>query len=238
MLRARYMRFPKTYDFRKLHRRANNRCTSDDDADARKAYAMYTEHDSCRSFGTKGRSYMPEYIYCVSCMANSEMAVARSIEEILRIRAVYLSYDREERKNGVWRVVTHPMHWGYVFLYADTPVDPMRIYAVEHVCCVLRYSDGECSLRGGDRDFAEWALACNGHIGLSRALLVGDKTRIIDGPLKDYEGVIQSIDRHRRRALVNVTVGDDVKPIHMYFEWLTLESGRLVKFHSGRQHSQ
>lgn len=179
--------------------------------------------------GTKGRSFMPDYICCISCMANAEAAVARNIGESMHIRAVYLSYDREEWKNGAWRVVTHPMYWGYVFLYADAPIDLPRLYVVEHVNRVLQYSDGESNLRGGDRAFAQWALMCDGHIGLSRALLVGDKTRIIDGPLKDYEGVIQSIDRHRRRALVNVAVGDDVKPICMYFEWLTVRDGQLVK---------
>ena len=179
--------------------------------------------------GTKGRSYMPEYCYCISCMANSETVVARSIEERLRIRAVYLRYEREERKKGVWRVVTHPMFWGYIFLYADEPVDIYRLYQIEHVTLVLRYSDGESNLRGEDRAFAEWVLACDGHIALSKALLVGDKTRIIDGPLKDYEGVIKRIDRHKRLAWVDVSVGGRSKPIQMYFEWLTVQDGQMIR---------
>ena len=177
---------------------------------------------------------MPDYIYCVSCMANSETAVARSIAERLHIRAIYLSYDREERKNGEWRVVTHPMYWGYVFLYADGPLELLRLYQIEHVNLVLQYSDGESNLHGEDRTFAEWVLQCDGHIGLSQALLIGDRTRIIDGPLKNYEGVIKSIDRHKRLAWVNVAVGNDVKPIRMYFEWLTVQDGNMVRLRESK----
>ena len=172
---------------------------------------------------------MPDYVYCISCMANSEMAVARTIEDSLHIRAIYLSFDREERKNGEWRIVTHPMYWGYVFLYADAPVELLRVYQIEHVNSVLQYSVGDGNLRGEDRAFAQWAFNCDGHIGLSRALLVGDKARIIDGPLKNYEGVIKRLDRHKRLAWVNVSVGDDVKPIRMYFEWLTVQDGRMIR---------
>ena len=172
---------------------------------------------------------MPDYIYCVSCMANSEAVVARSLEERLDVRAVCLSYDREERKNGVWRVVTHPMLWGYVFLYADEPVELSRIYQIDPVNLVLRYDDGDCNLRGGDRAFALRVLACDGRIGLSQALLVGGKTRIVGGPLKNYEGVIKSFDRHKRFAWVDVNIGNETKPIRMYFEWLTVQDGTMVR---------
>lgn len=172
---------------------------------------------------------MPKYIYCVSCMANSDAIVARDAERMLHVRAISLSFDREEHKNGQWTVKTYPLLWGYVFLYADQPINITRIYKIEHVNRVLQYGDGESNLFGNDRDFAEWVLQYDGHIGLSKALLVGDRTRIIDGPLKEYEGIIRSVNRQKGKALVDITIGGTVKPTWLYFEWMTVQDGQLVK---------
>lgn len=102
----------------------------------------------------------------------------------------------------------------------------------------MQYGYGESNLTGEDRLFAEWVLQCNGHVGLSKALLVGNKTRIIDGPLKDYEGSIRKIDRHKRRAWVDITIGDEVKSIQMYFEWLTVQDGDLIRLRDSRDYLQ
>lgn len=202
---------------------------------------MYTKYDSCLAGETARRGealLIPEYIYCVSCMTSSETVVARRIEETFHVRIIYLSYDREEKKSGTWTIVTHPVHFGYVFVYTDQPINPLRICDIENVNRVLQYGDGEINLTGEDRFFAEWILRCDGHIGLSRALLVGDETRIIDGPLKDYEGTIRRIDRHKRRAWVDVMVGDEVKSIQMYFEWLTVQDGNLIRLRDSRDYLQ
>ncbi len=172
---------------------------------------------------------MPKYIYCVSCMANMDATVVRNIEQVLPARAISLSFDREEHKDGAWRVKTHPLFWGYIFVYADLPLDTQKIYEIDHVNRVLQYGDGNCNLHGEDRCFAEWVLRYEGHIGLSKALLVGDKTRIIDGPLKEYEGVIRSVNRQKGKALVDISIGDTVKPTWLYFEWMTVHDGQLVK---------
>ena len=172
---------------------------------------------------------MSAYIYCVSCMANMDGYVAGEIQRFFPVRAISLTFDREEHKNGKWTVKTYPLLWGYVFVYAEEPLPLRRIYGIDHVIRVLQYGDGESNLSGEDRAFAEWALENNGHIGLSRALLAGDRTRIIDGPLKDYEGVIRSLNRQKGKALVDIAIGDEIKSIWLYFEWMTLRDGQLVK---------
>lgn len=172
---------------------------------------------------------MAEYIYCISCMASSDAIVAKTIEQMLHIRAISLCFDREEHRNGQWIVKTYPLLWGYVFLYSDQPIDIMQVHEIEHVNRVLQYGDGECNLHGDDRKFAEWVLKYNGQIGLSKALLVGDRTKIIEGPLKEYEGVIRRINRQKGSALVDITIGDTVKPTWLYFQWMTTRDGQLVK---------
>ena len=42
---------------------------------------------------------------------------------------------------------------------------------------------------------------------------------MIDGPLKDYEGVIKKVNKHRRSAMVEIKVGKHSKDVWMSFQW-------------------
>ena len=47
----------------------------------------------------------------------------------------------------------------------------------------------------------------------------GDRIKIIEGPLKDYEGVIKKVNKHRRSAMVEMKVGEHIKNVWMSFQW-------------------
>ncbi len=172
------------------------------------------------------------YVYCASCDAGSESALKSDLERQLHnARVLFPMFDREELKNGAWIVKTRPLLPGYVFIYSETHIEPHTFYRCQRVNRLLGYAEpahSEYTLSGGDLDFAQWVLSHDGHIGVSRAMLVGDKTTIIDGPLKRYEGEILKIDRRRRSALVAVSVGEMTKNVWLSFHWMTLKEGVLV----------
>lgn len=172
------------------------------------------------------------YVYCVACNAGSEATLTSDLKRKLsKVGVLYPTFDREELKNGVWATKTRPLIPGYVFVYSDSPIAPYEFYRCERVTRLLGYSEqahSEYALTGEDLDFARWILTHQGHIGVSRAMLVGDKTQIIDGPLKRYEGEILKIDRRRRSALVAVSVGEMTKNVWLSFHWMTLKDGMLV----------
>lgn len=172
------------------------------------------------------------YVYCASCDAGSENVLRNDLLRQLPNSAVlYPVFDREELKSGVWTVKTHPLIPGYVFIYSETPIEPHVFYRCERVTHLLGYAEQthiEYALLGEDLDFARWILLHEGHIGVSRAMLVGDKTKIIDGPLKQYEGEILKIDRRRRSALIAVSVGEMIRNVWLSFHWMTLKDGILV----------
>ncbi len=179
---------------------------------------------------------MPEYVLCVACTAGTEAAFAASMRWQTDICALFPVFEREEHKNGAWAVKAYPLLPGYVFLYADRPIDVRRMQGRKHVKRVLQYGDGETNLRGEDRNFAEWVYRYNGRIALSRAWLVGDQTQIIDGPLKEYEGVIKKINRQRRSALVEIHIGQQARDVWLSFQWMTMRDGSLVEFNTtGKQ---
>ncbi|MDO4540019.1 MAG: transcription termination/antitermination NusG family protein [Syntrophomonadaceae bacterium] len=175
---------------------------------------------------------MLKHAYCVSCNTGSEAVLKNSLLRLMpQATVLYPVFDREERKNGQWQVKTYPLLPGYLFIYMDTPIDTALLYSEKRVVRLLGYREDKGtmhSLIGKDLEFAEWLYDHRGHIKLSRAMLVGDKTKIIDGPLLNYEGEIIKINRQRRSALVRMQVGDLIKDVWLYFHWMTLKDGELV----------
>ena len=173
-----------------------------------------------------------EFVYCVSCDAGSEGVLRNDLlRQLPNTGVLFPVVDREELKSGIWAVKTRPLIPGYVFIYSEEPIEPHAFYRCERVTHLLGYLEQthrEHALSGSDLDFARWVLSHDGHIGVSRAMLVGDKTTIIDGPLKRYEGEILKIDRRRRSALVAVSVGEMTKNIWLSFHWITLKDGVLM----------
>lgn len=172
------------------------------------------------------------YVYCVACDAGSEDSLKSDLEQRFpQAIVLFPLYDRKELKNGVWTVRSRPLMPGYVFIYSSIAIEAQAFYSCHRVKRLLGYAEEgyiEHTLAGKDLDFAQWVLFHNGHIGISRAMLVGDKTQIIDGPLKTYEGEILKIDRRRHSALMAVNMGEVRKNVWLSFHWMTLQNGVLV----------
>ena len=112
-----------------------------------------------------------------------------------------------------------PLLPGYVFfeITEDGTPAPGIIDAVlkalldfsrnDSVLKLLRYSDGTWRLYGTDNLFAEMLFRTGGNIGLSQAYFDrGDRIRILDGYLKDYEGYITSVNRKNKTVEVTVNL--------------------------------
>ena len=78
---------------------------------------------------------------------------------------------------------------------------------IDSVLKLLRYSDGTWRLFGSDDLFADMLFKTQGNIGLSQAYFdKGDRIRILDGFLKDYEGNITSVNRKNKTVVVTVNL--------------------------------
>ena len=124
-----------------------------------------------------------------------------------------------------------PLLPGYVFfqITEKEPVAPDNIDAIlmalrqftkiDSVLKLLSYNDGTWRLLGSDNLFAEMLFKSGGNIGLSTAYFDrGNRIKILDGFLKDYEGYITNVNR--KKKTVEVTVNLQGKRIIM---WLGYE---------------
>lgn len=171
------------------------------------------------------------YCYCVSCYSGNEQKVAKKIRRIVQdVTVIVPVYERDEKKGGKWQTCHHALLPGYLFLYMDRLLKTNLLFSIGNLTGILRYDDDTCELRGGDLEFAKWVLKYQGSIGLSRVVMEGERIKVIDGPLKDYEGVIKKVNKHRRSAMIEIRVGKYIKDVWMSFQWFnTSEEIQLYK---------
>ncbi|MDO4544146.1 MAG: hypothetical protein Q4C01_06290 [Clostridia bacterium] len=165
--------------------------------------------------------YEFEFAFCIFCASGHENRTVEAIErEFSGAKAYFATFEREERKDGVWYKRTLPLISGYVFVYSNELLDVLRLKRTIGVYRLLQYEDGEYALRGSDLDFAKWIWTSGGNIGLSKAIKKGSRVEIVSGPLARYAGVIKDVNNQRRSALVEIEVGEMKRDVWLSFEWL------------------
>jgi len=144
-----------------------------------------------------------EKIYCLFCATGREGQIETFLKKF-GINVINARAERHVFKSGK-RVGTdlRPLFPGYVFFKGGSAID-WTCFWHSDIYYVLKYKDGERGLRGADLDCARWLLRNNGIIRASRAIEVGKKIRIIEGPLKDYEGCIIAVRRRQQYVTVRI----------------------------------
>jgi len=142
--------------------------------------------------------------YCLFCKTGREAAVEAALAEagcrVIGTRAV----SNEVRRGGALVPLVRPLLPGYVFLESEAEPDWKALRRRGGALRPLAYGDGRTALRGADLEFVSLFARYGGLLGVSRAAQVGGRIRIIDGPLKAYEGRILRLNRRRLSAEVRI----------------------------------
>ena len=85
---------------------------------------------------------------------------------------------------------------------------------------MLTDGEGCWQLRGADRTIAEKLFSVNGVIGLSKAYYVGDRLRVTEGFLKDYQGSIIRVNRRAGTAQIRIEFDGKMITAWVGFEML------------------
>jgi transcriptional antiterminator NusG len=65
-------------------------------------------------------------------------------------------------------------------------------------------------------------------IGFSKGIDVGGRIKIIDGPLKGYEGLIEKIDRRKNRAKIRLNVIGDCRLIDVGIHIIDTDDNKIL----------
>lgn len=163
---------------------------------------------------------MEHFVRCVFCLTGTEESVIRRIRTQGLGRAISPRKVKPMKMDGQWVDREAPLMPGYVFVYGERQTALRDLRSVEGVIRVLTYGeqDEEGYLTGYDLDFALRVQRNDGVWGKLEAVQEGDFVRIIDGALKELQGKVVGMNRHRHAVQIELSFLGDVRRLWLGYE--------------------
>jgi transcriptional antiterminator NusG len=158
-----------------------------------------------------------EAYFCVFCETGKESIVETLLKD-LGYNIISSLTERNILKNGKTIKEYRPIIPGYVFFGNKGEPDWIKIKKIGYILYPLKYSDNIKQLHGQDLKFIEWLIRHNGSIGISKAIQVGTKIKIIEGPLKEYEGNIIKINKRQKCVAVEINTESIINTVWLSYE--------------------
>lgn len=145
--------------------------------------------------------------YAIFVQTGHEEAVKKNLFDCLKDKAkpVIVKRKLKERKKGVWTEVEKNLYPGYVLIYGRIDkYDYKDLNKISGIIKILSDQDGPISIDKIEMKTIERLIDIDGIIGYSKGIIKDDKVIITEGPLKDLQGLVKSIDKRKQRAKVIV----------------------------------
>ncbi|KAJ48716.1 transcriptional antiterminator NusG [Clostridium tetanomorphum] len=114
-------------------------------------------------------------------------------------------YEKKIKYMGKWHITTEILFPGYIFMVSNHINDLLLdVKKIPKLIKIL--GDGKEMIPLYDREI-EFLMRFGKEdhlIKMSYGYIENDKIVITDGPMKDYEGTIKKIDRHKRKAIIEI----------------------------------
>ncbi len=171
-----------------------------------------------RSFqgGSKTEGNLHTIMCCAYCAVPKERNAVRTICSCEGVKALVPEKIKKEKRRGEWAVLRKRLFPGYVFIYGSDEEKILHAAVKAHLK-LLRYTDGEWKLRDQDEQFARWILEHDGVAELSKAVNLGTRITVTEGPLAEMQGVVTQIDKRRQLMKVNLGINDIC--VWLSFDW-------------------
>ncbi len=145
--------------------------------------------------------------YIIQVMTGYEEKIMKECELLTDVNEeVFIpSIVFEKKVRGEEEETIKPMFPGYIFFETGDVEDLFyRLKKVVGLTRILRTGDDFTPLPDGEADVIK-RLGGDAHlVELSVGYKTGDRVRITEGPLKEFEGEIVRIDRRKRTATIRV----------------------------------
>ena len=157
-----------------------------------------------------------EYKACT--LLNQLFDKSKSIAFVPQVKLVYKN-SKSVRKE------LRPMFPGYVFTESVLDKSAFARYAYRFInsfrCIFYLLKDGSANCMTVSEDEKRFLLSfCNDDFIVedSRGIIVGDKVTITSGPLAGKESIIKKIDRHKRRAVIELMWLGQIRKVNVSLE--------------------
>jgi transcriptional antiterminator NusG len=141
--------------------------------------------------------------FCVFCETSQDNKVEAFLTKA-GYDVISTLAERNIVKNGKLVKGTRSVIPGYVFFENEIEPDWDEICKYRHIYYALHYGDNTKELKNNDLHFVKWLKSNNGIIKISKAIKIGNKVKIMEGPLKDLEGKIVKINNRQKCAGIKI----------------------------------
>ena len=115
----------------------------------------------------------------------------------------------EFKYQGKWVERRLPLYSGYLFVITDDPWDVRNgLRKVFRFCKVVEFDGELIPLKADEQHILETLSDDDGIVEMSKGIECGDRVVVIDGPLKGFESKIVHIDRRKKLASLEISIGD------------------------------
>jgi transcriptional antiterminator NusG len=162
-----------------------------------------------------------EAFFCLFCETGKETLVETFLKEI-GYSVISSVSERNIVKMGhtikeYRRIIPGDVFFSHVSDDGREP-DWSKISEFKYVFYPLKYSDNRKQLRENDMKFVKWLVRHDGAVRVSKAVQVGTKIKIIEGPLKEYEGNIIKVNRRQKCVCVQINTEGLINKIWLSYE--------------------
>ena len=152
--------------------------------------------------------------YVLYVMGGKEQKILSLLNKGEDIKAFTPWKEVMHRVQGKRILVKKSLFPSYVFL--ETELDPavfhqkLMLYKsqINGILKELKYEDDISALHTEERAYLEGLMDEEHNVRLSKGEILDGEVIITEGPLKGYESNIIRIDRHKRRAILNVRMNN------------------------------
>lgn len=114
-------------------------------------------------------------------------------------------YEKKEKYLGKWHMTTERLFPGYIFMVSDQINDLLlSVKKIPELIKVLGYGNEIIPLYDKEIEFLKSFGKEDHLVKMSYGYMENDKIIITDGPMKNYEGTVKRIDRHKRKAVLEM----------------------------------
>lgn len=114
-------------------------------------------------------------------------------------------YEKKIKYMGKWHTITDILFPGYIFMISNH-IDDLLLSVKKIPKLIKILGDGNDILPLYDKE-VEFLMRFGKEdhlVKMSYGYIKDDKVVITDGPMKDYKGSIKKIDRHKRKAVIEI----------------------------------
>lgn len=171
----------------------------------------------------KERTGIKRMWYAIQVMSGNERQTAAMCRTLVDDRTLSGVFSPEievmKKYEGAWHKERRLMFPGYLFVTTDQPEQLyLDFMHVPKLTKLLGTGKEPVALSEKEVSFLRRILNAEGVVEMSQGVLEGSRLVIQEGPLKGLEGLVKKIDRHKRKAVLEVEMFGRIVDVEMGVE--------------------